>query len=81
MPLYEFKCEQCGKAFTKLQSMKQEHTAECCNRPSRRIFSATAFTDVYTGKYEPALRQYVGTKTERRRLMKEKNLIDYPWDN
>ena len=81
MPLYEFKCEQCGKAFTKLQSMKEEHTAECCNRPSRRIFAATPFTDVYTGKYEPALRQYVGTKTERRRLMKEKNLIDYPYDN
>jgi putative FmdB family regulatory protein len=81
MPVYEFKCEVCGKAFSKFQSMREEHKAECCNKQSRRIFTPTAFTDVYTGKYEPALRQYVGTKTERRRLMKEKNLIDYPYDD
>jgi hypothetical protein len=62
--------------------MKEEHKAVCeCGHPANRIFQACAFTDVYTGKYEPALRQYVGTKTERRRLMKEKGLIDYPYDD
>lgn len=81
MPLYEFECEVCGKIFDKLQPMTAEHSAECCGQKSRRIFQQCNFTDVYTGQYEPALRQYVGTKTERRRLMKEKGLIDYPYDD
>lgn len=81
MPLYEYKCEVCGKGHTRLQKMKDVHESKCCGVKSRRIFSPTAFTDVYTGRYEPALRQYVGTKTERKRLMKEKNLIDYPYEN
>lgn len=81
MPLYEFKCEQCGKKHERYQAMVEEHVSECCGQVSQRVYNPTAFTDVYTGKYEPALRQYVGTKTERRRLMKEKNLIEYPYDD
>ena len=81
MPLYQFKCDECGAEIEEYQSMKEEHVAQCCGKNARRIFNPTAFTDVYNGQYEPALRQYVGTKTERRRLMKEANLIDYPYSD
>ena len=81
MPLYEYKCDKCGKVHEKFQSMKDAHVSFCCGDKAQRIFRPTAFTDVYTGRYEPALRQYVGTKTQRRRLMREKNLIEYPYDD
>ena len=81
MPIYEYYCDRCHKTHSRVQSMTEPHKSECCENQARRVWNATQHTDVYTGRYEPALRRYVGTKTERRRLMKEANLIDYPYDN
>lgn len=81
MPLYDYHCSVCGQTHERLQSMNESHTSMCCGVLSKRVWPVINFTDVYTGRYEPALRQYVGTKTERRRLMSERNLIDYPYDN
>lgn len=81
MPIYEFKCPSCSVVFDRVMGMNDKHEADCeCGERANRVFSECTFTEVYNGRYEPGLRQYVGTKTERRRLMKEKGLVDYPYD-
>ena len=44
MPTYEYECEECGIAFEKFQSMKDDPIKKCpeCDGPVRRLISAGA---------------------------------------
>jgi putative FmdB family regulatory protein len=44
MPIYEYKCPECGHRFDLLQPMEAEKKADCekCGREARRIFSRVA---------------------------------------
>ncbi len=42
MPVYEYKCTECGHRFDLIQSMDAEKVAECeeCGKEAKRVFSA-----------------------------------------
>ncbi len=44
MPIYEYKCPECGHRFDLLQPMDAEKKADCekCGREAKRIFSRVA---------------------------------------
>jgi len=41
MPVYEYRCDNCGHSFDLIQPMDAEKTAECeeCGSRARRVFS------------------------------------------
>ncbi len=45
MPIYEYKCHECGKVFEKLQSYSAslETTCEDCNSKVEKLISNSAF--------------------------------------
>jgi putative FmdB family regulatory protein len=54
MPLYEYKCEACGKLFTKLQKFSDPPVTvheECGSGPVERLISAPAFHFKGSGWY------------------------------
>jgi putative FmdB family regulatory protein len=54
MPIYEYKCESCGKTFTKLQKFSDEPLTmheECGSGPVEKLISAPAFHFKGTGWY------------------------------
>ena len=54
MPIYEYKCEACGKVFTKLQKFSDAPLTvheECGSGPVERLISAPAFHFKGTGWY------------------------------
>ena len=54
MPIYEYKCESCGKIFTKIQKFVDEPLTsheECGSGPVERIISAPALHFKGTGWY------------------------------
>ena len=54
MPIYEYKCESCGKAFTKIQKFADEPLTvheECGGGPVERLISTPAFHFKGTGWY------------------------------
>lgn len=45
MPLYEFKCENCGDSYEVKQSMLLNLVApECCERPTRRVYTSINYS-------------------------------------
>ena len=50
MPIYEYKCPECGAVFDRIQSMDAEKVSECdaCGAPAKRIFSSRVAV-VYKG--------------------------------
>ena len=55
MPIYEYKCENCGHQFEKLQKMSDPPAITCpkCNKDSlKKMVSAAAFKLTGTGWYE-----------------------------
>src|SRR5882724_5947786 len=54
MPIYEYKCESCGKVFTKIQKFSDEPLTmheECGSGPVEKLISAPAFHFKGTGWY------------------------------
>lgn len=53
MPIYEYKCGECGKVFEVLQKKfdVDEAACEACGAPGRRIMSNTSFVLKGTGWY------------------------------
>ena len=54
MPLYEYKCDSCGKIFTKLQKFSDQPLTmheECGSGPVERLISAPALHFKGTGWY------------------------------
>lgn len=42
MPVYEYRCPECGHGFDLIQPMDAEKVADCekCGAPAKRVFSA-----------------------------------------
>lgn len=53
MPIYEYRCDECGNVFEELQKDFSEHAATCplCNGQSQRIMSNTSFILKGSGWY------------------------------
>ena len=53
MPIYEYRCEQCGKQSEALQRLDEPPLTECseCGGPLRKLISAPAFQFKGTGWY------------------------------
>jgi putative FmdB family regulatory protein len=46
MPVYEFKCDQCGHKFETFKHVDNRNDANCplCGKPARRLFSPVSFS-------------------------------------
>ncbi|MCD4654593.1 zinc ribbon domain-containing protein [bacterium] len=55
MPIYEYKCEECGTRFEKIQSFKASHIQKCtkCGGSSKRQLSLGSFVLKGSGWYAP----------------------------
>lgn len=53
MPIYEYKCEDCGHVFEEWQKDFEDHVWPCpqCEKPSKRIISNTSFVLKGSGWY------------------------------
>jgi putative FmdB family regulatory protein len=53
MPTYEYKCDSCGNAFEKVQSMNDAPLTECekCGSSVRRLFSSAGIIFKGNGFY------------------------------
>lgn len=54
MPLYEYRCKDCGHQFEKIQSFSAPDEKECpvCHGPLERLISASAFQFKGSGWYK-----------------------------
>src|SRR5438270_7203211 len=54
MPLYEYKCKQCGRHTEKRQKFSDPEITECpyCNGPLERVISAPAISFKGSGWYK-----------------------------
>ncbi len=60
MPIYEYRCQQCGHELEKLQRMSDESLRDCpaCEQPAlKRLISASAFRLRGAGWYETDFKQ------------------------
>jgi len=60
MPIYEYRCQQCGHELERIQKMGDERLRDCpaCQKPElRRLVSAAAFRLKGSGWYETDFKQ------------------------
>lgn len=60
MPIYEYRCDQCGHELEKLQKMSGKPLKDCpaCEKPGlRRLISAVSFRLKGSGWYETDFKQ------------------------
>ena len=63
MPIYEYKCQKCGKQFEALQGINDPDLKSCkfCRGKVHKLISMTSFTLKGTGWYAT---DYAGKKTQ-----------------
>jgi len=51
MPLYEYKCEQCGEEFEEVKSFREKDNAECpkCSAQAKKLISAFSLGGTSSG--------------------------------
>ncbi|MDF1757630.1 MAG: zinc ribbon domain-containing protein [Legionellaceae bacterium] len=67
MPIYEYKCSECGHEYEIIQKMSDDPVVECekCHKPSAvRLVSAAGFQLKGTGWYETDFK-HKGTPKEK----------------
>ena len=54
MPIYDYRCDHCGHAFSQVQSFKDQAAEKCpnCGKRPRRLFSAPALLFKGSGWYK-----------------------------
>ena len=54
MPIYDYRCDHCGHAFSQVQSFKDEPLEKCpnCGKRPRRLFTAPALLFKGSGWYK-----------------------------
>lgn len=67
MPLYEYRCQQCGHQFEKIQSFSAPDEKECpvCKGPVERLISAPAIQFKGAGWYVTDYAGKGGSKTAK----------------
>ncbi len=65
MPIYEYKCEECGETFDVLQKFNSEPVKECkyCGGKVKKLISSSSFQFKGSGWY---VTDYKKSKTEKR---------------
>jgi putative FmdB family regulatory protein len=66
MPIYEYKCTQCGEKFEKLQKMSDRPTSKCpkCKGEAKRLISSTSFSLKGEGWYKDGYSSGKAPKSE-----------------
>jgi putative FmdB family regulatory protein len=61
MPIYEYRCQKCGKEFELFQGITEQATSACkfCNGPAKRLVSLSSFHLKGSGWY---VTDYAGKK-------------------
>ncbi|HOO39832.1 MAG TPA: zinc ribbon domain-containing protein [Syntrophales bacterium] len=71
MPIYEYKCQQCGKEFEEFQGITEPAITQCrfCRGPVSKLLSLSSFHLKGSGWY---VTDYGGKKPSTRESKKEK---------
>lgn len=74
MPIYEYRCEECGEVFEKLQKITEKPIKKCvhCGGPAHRIISQSTFILKGTGWYATDY----PSSDRKRGISKEKSSTD-----
>ena len=77
MPLYEFECPKCGKRQEELlpHDFRQSPLCTCCNIMTNRVYSSFSYTFDFRDGWDVGLGEYVDTKSDRERFIREKGLM------
>lgn len=72
---YDFVCDKHG-VFEVWQGMSEEHKAVCprCQQEARRRFAPLTYSVDFRDGYDPGMGEYVNTKKDRERFLREKGL-------
>lgn len=56
MPIYEYKCDNCGNIYEEMKAMKLREKSDCpkCGQPSRFLLSAGGFNLKGKDWYKPS---------------------------
>ncbi len=79
MPLYAYKCHECGVEFDRrlsLSNSSEPQTCECGGDTYKDLSKTNVAIDQTEGCYDHGLGEYIDSSSDRRRIMKEKGLID-----
>lgn len=81
MPLYTYKCAECGKTEDAYRSMADRDHGPECHGPMRKIITPTMVQQVmgghaYPGYKCPVTGEFVSSRKRRREIMQEHNLIE-----
>ena len=78
MPIYEYRCPECGETFERLRPVHKRRMGPLCNTckvPSvRRVESFRAIT--FEPYFDEGLGCDVTSASEKRRILREENLIE-----
>jgi len=77
MPFIDFVCDNCGEKVNDLYfKISSDKKADCpkCGNSMRRLFSPTPFNFTFKAGWDAGLGEYVTSKKERARFMREKGL-------
>lgn len=80
MPIYEYKCLDCGETFEVFQKITEEPLNACtfCNGKVQKLISLCSFHLKGTGWYATDYRKQVDTSSEKREKEFEKEKKDIP---
>ena len=72
MPIYEYKCNKCGRAFDMVQKITDPEVKNCssCNGPVKKLISLSAFHLKGSGWYAT---DYSGKKTSTKNKSKDES--------
>lgn len=75
MPLYNFKCDECGNYEEVFQKMLSEHKLICtCGKYMRRLFNATPFSFEFWYGWDAGIGEYISTKKDRDNILAERGM-------
>ncbi|RAO99469.1 FmdB family transcriptional regulator [Petrotoga sp. 9PW.55.5.1] len=77
MPLYRYKCEECGYEFTVLHSMSETPEIKCelCNSSAKRIISNVGIAFKGEGFYVTDSKKKAKSDTKKTSSKKENNKV------
>jgi putative FmdB family regulatory protein len=75
MPIYEYRCLQCGKTFEALQSIAARPIAKCiyCQGKTKKIVSLSSFQFKGKGWYDTDYKHHTGSEKKNDSPQKKEN--------
>jgi len=79
MPLYDYRCDSCNIVFEAYNKMDKCRNAECpkCKAEAHQVFITPpmAYKEILP-HFDRGLGRYVNDRSERKRIMAEKGLVE-----